>query len=152
MDLFDFFSMVGEIAEFFKAAGEDIGNLFKPKNKIRQSHSASRKVDEGWTPEELSKAREPWDFMTDEYWQERMKEKLEEKEQIDKKIIEDYEAKHASEGNDEQDPEQNNNIESSEEFNSEQETDSGAFESDAFESGFDSDSDGSSSGSDGYIG
>lgn len=157
MDLFDFFSMAGEIAEFFKAAGQDIGNLFKKKNKIKQSHFANREKESGWTADELSKAREPWDFMPIEYWQDLLKEKLKEKEQIDKKIIEDYGRKHASEKTDEQEPEQTNDKESSEpddSINSDEnlEAESDAFESDgSFESGFDTDSDGSSSGNDGYI-
>lgn len=118
MDIFDFFDMAGEIVEFFKAAGEDIGHLFNPKKKTKQSHFANREA----------------------------------KEQLDEQIIKEYEARRASEKADEEELEQTDDTESSEELNSsEQETDS-CFDNDGFESGFDSDSDGSSPGSDGYIG
>ena len=65
MDLFDFFDMASEIMGFFKAVGEDIGNLFNPKRKRPFIHKPDDKPTQ-WGADSY----EPWDFLSEEQWKE----------------------------------------------------------------------------------
>jgi hypothetical protein len=69
MDLFDFFDMAREIMGFLKAVGETINNKLHQR-EVKRGHFANREADGGWTPDELSNAYEPWDFLSEEQWKE----------------------------------------------------------------------------------
>ena len=154
MDIFDFFDMAGEIMEFFKAAGEDIGNLFKPKKKRPFIHKPDDKPTQ-WGPDSY----EPLSFLSED-----------DREAILRgdKCLEDFTMSHVwpperneDVQNNEEEQEQSEdseNAESSESddsINPDEDFEAGADASEssgAFESDFDSDGASSSENYDGYIG
>lgn len=171
MDLFDFFDMASEIMGFFKAAGEDIGNLFNPKKKRPFIHKPDDKPTK-WGADSY----EPWDFLSEEQWKEILRgdkpldnyttshvwppdkeeiEALAMKQEVEAESMEQENTQ--EQGEDSKNTEVVENSESPDELgdvNSASNSDS-EFETDAFEGNFDSDYSSGDYGSgnyEGYIG
>ena len=153
-------SMLSDIFSFFKALSKDISNLLDPYPKRNFRRRSNQEANENWTLKELGQAYEPWDFLSDEQWQEILR---------GEKPLEDFTTSHSwppdkgeiealamKQENEQEQSEDLGNVESEGnpesfgelcEIDSTSELDSGPFETDAFESDFDSDS-----GGEGYIG
>lgn len=79
-------SMLSDIFRFFKALSKDMSNLLDPYPKRSFRRESKQEENENWTLKELGQAYEPWNFLSDEQWQEILR---------GEKPLEDYTTSHS---------------------------------------------------------